>query len=970
MAAALAAPFLACALQIVLWPQVKPFAWFLFYPTVFFSSWIAGFWPGLGATALSTFLAWWYFFRPENFLHPEQPFPFASLLMFLFMGFLFSFTHGRLRRATLKLQGSETDLRLKTEELEHYFNRSLDLLCIADLEGRFLRLNPEWERALGHPLQELQGQPFLGFVHPEDREATLGVMAGLAAGGEAAGFENRYRCRDGSYRWMEWRAFPSEGKVYAVARDVTLRKEAEAASRRAREAAEAANRSKSQFLANMSHEIRTPLNAIVGLNHLVSTTPPLTAQQRKYLDQIQVSAKALLSLLSDVLDMSKIEAGMLSLERLPYRLDALCEALLLQVRHEAEAKGLAFRMFWDPGVPRSLRGDPQRLRQVLLNLVGNALKFTEVGEVVLHLGLEPVQEPGQAPRLRIQVRDTGIGMDEVQRARLFQPFTQADASVTRRYGGTGLGLAISRELVGLMGGELAVESEPGRGSTFTVSLPCEAATESEVLPPLRPLEALVVDDSASSRELLAEALRPFLPAVSTVASGEAALAHFAERRAAGNPLPDLVFMDWKMPGMDGLDTARRILEVLGPEERPLIFLVTAYDVAEARRRAAGLGIVDFLLKPLHSSALLDVLQAALGRAGKGGATPIPGESLPFPAGTRILLVEDNAVNRMVAEDLLRRAGLEVEVAMDGRQAVEAATVGAFDAILMDLQMPVMDGIEATRRIRERLGPHPPILALTAHALQSERAECLEAGMDDYLTKPMDPDLLFTTLGRHLRVAMGAPRAATRPVEPAPQRVPGLRLGGRVPELFADPDLRRRILHLFREESAEILKRIDQTARTGDGAGLAEWAHALKGAAANVGAVEVAEAAGRIHRAAKAGKVAEAALSVEFLGALLAPFLQGPEAPEPPGAAPMEGRVLPLPESLRNLSAMLARNSLETLHAFPPIRNALVAQGLGAEAQNLGQALDELDFARARGLLAALEPLAAPAVAEAGGAHGT
>ena len=501
-----------------------------------------------------------------------------------------------------------------------------------------------------------------------------------------------------------------------------------AATRAAQAAAEAANVAKSSFLANMSHEIRTPMTAVIGFTDLALRTR-LDAKQQDYLVKIKASAMGLLGIINDILDFSKIEAGKLDLESIDFDLRDVLDNVSTVAALRAADKGIELVISVDPEVPPMLIGDSLRLGQVLHNLVSNAIKFTERGEVVVAIRLEERQAGNVA--LQISVTDTGIGMDAETRARLFRPFTQADSSTTRRFGGTGLGLTISRHLVQMMGGEIALESAPGVGSTFSFAIRQGISSQADDRTKPSPamfagLRVLVVDDSAASREILTKTLDHWSVAVDTAASGAKAVAAAERAAAAGRPY-DLMLIDWRMPGLDGIATAKAIKKGAATAESLAVVMFTAYGRDELMGEARGAGIDAYLAKPVSASTLLDTMYAALGR---NAVKPSPKRSLTAQgthatlAGARVLVVDDSPFNRQVESELLTGIGVIVELAENGREAVAKALRpgAAYDAVLMDVQMPEMDGLEATRQIRHQLSAESlPIIALTAHALEEEKS---------------------------------------------------------------------------------------------------------------------------------------------------------------------------------------------------------------------------------------------------------
>ena len=653
----------------------------------------------------------------------------------------------------------------------------------------------------------------------------------------------------------------------------------------AKDAAEVANRTKSQFLANMSHEIRTPINAILGMLYLAlkNDLPP---GLHNHLTKAQSAAHSLLGLINDILDFSKIEAGKLDIERVEFRLDSVLERLTDAMGYQAERKGVEFLIRYDISIPTTLVGDPLRLGQVLLNLCSNAVKFTEQGEIELALRCLNATETDLT--LQVYVRDSGMGMTPEVQARLFKKFTQADQSTTRRFGGTGLGLAICKNLVELMGGRIWIEdSQPGQGTTIGFTVQLQIAQQAQARrrelmeqagPLLQGLRVLVVDDNSVSREILAEMLNFFHIDVGIAPSGAAALA--ALEAAAEHPY-DLVLMDWRMPGMNGDEATQRIHCHPALSRQPKVVMVTAYGREDVIHRAEQAGVDGFLVKPVSPSTLLDTILSVLGRGRILGLGDKPRCSPPNLAtsgqlaGAYLLLVEDNDINREFATELLRSEGIEVDEAVNGQDAVAQVQQHDYDAVLMDIQMPVMDGLEAARQIRalaqtpghERLATLP-IIAMTALAMAHDAEQSQAAGMNDYVTKPVAPDRLMAVLMQWVRPVIDRP-ASIPPSSKAGElpldllALPSLDAREGVRRIGGKAEAYRKQLRRFREHYADAVSQLQRLA-TEQGASSAEaYCHALKGVTGNLGATALYEKVMDIDAGLKQGIRPDAAAFAEM-----------------------------------------------------------------------------------------------------------
>jgi len=788
----------------------------------------------------------------------------------------------------------EDELRKAEEKYRKIFENAVEGIFQTKPDGTLVGVNPTMAKMFGYDSADamLAAAKNISdyYVVPEARKE---VVKQITDNGKVLNFETQLFKKEKEKIWVSISARliydkQNERNLFeGMVMDITARKEREKAEEE-RKTAEAANQAKSRFLANMSHEIRTPMNAIIGLTDLALRTE-LTAKQADYLEKISLSASSLLGIINDILDFSKIEAGKLDLENISFNLNEVLENLASLITLKTEEKGLELIFDMHRDLPLNLIGDPLRLGQVLVNLANNAVKFTEKGQIIIKIttGDGKTDETKLQTRLAFSVADSGIGMTPEQMAKLFKSFSQADSSTTRKFGGTGLGLSISKRLVEMMGGEIWVESKEGHGSTFRFTAAfglqnTQPRERKQIESHFSGMRVLVVDDNDTSREIIVNALREFSFAPEEAVSGVHAL-EMIENDLSQAPYK-LILMDWRMPGMDGVETAKRIKNNPGLSEKPHIIMLTAFGREEVRRRAEAVGIDGFLVKPVSRSILFDAIMNLLGgHAGDQAAlekkTFHPRAESDSFENVVVLLAEDNEINQQVAVELLETAGIQVEVVPNGRLAVEAVcredAHGTYDMVLMDIQMPEMDGYTATGTIRKFEKQHGkksmPIIAMTAHALAAEKERCKAEGMDDHISKPINPRLLFSTIKRWLAPEKisatghetgrknrktGIGEGHGTPADDLPDALAGVDLSAGLQRVAGNRELYSQILKKFgskyRDLPNQILKVIDQKKFQQ----AADLTHTIKGIAGNIGAQQAFEALQQLEAVLKKSEPAD------------------------------------------------------------------------------------------------------------------
>lgn len=848
-------------------------------------------------------------------------------------------------------------------------------VIVTNAQGDIEYVNSGASVVSGYEADELLGRTpsiFNSGVHP--REFWEDLWSTLREGRRWVG-EICNRKKDGTLHWEATSITPvalgSAVRFVAVREDITTRRRFIEELQDAKEAAEAAARAKGEFVANISHEIRTPLNAILGLSTLI-LKEGLPPKQETQLRQVHAAGSSLLAIVNEVLDFSKIEAGKLELSETDFDLEALVDELACLFERRAIEQKLEFVVEVLPDVPTFVRGDPLRLRQVLVNLLDNAFKFTTAG--VIGLSAQRADDLNGSLSVRMVVTDTGVGMTPDAQARIFRPFIQADGSTTRKFGGTGLGLSISKRLVELMGGSLAVRSTPGEGSSFTFAValkPCEERTSQSNLAIVgNAVRLLLVDDSAAARSATKRTLTGLFGPIDAVESGGAA---FAALRLRDEAMPyDLVLLDWVMPGLSGADTLRLIKLGSSLRHVPRVVVLSGHDGSDAQQEAAGLGADGFLTKPVTVARLREIVTSLFGRAAPIATRAAPASRAPAPAlaGMRLLLVEDNETNQEIALALLTDAGATVGLASNGREALQLldASPTNFDVVLMDIQMPDLDGYEVTRRLRaDPRFATLPIVALTAHAFDGDRRRSIAAGMNGHITKPLDAAALLEALGRFRRGGLTGPaktgsRHRMRAVRETPGTfaMAGVDVDEAVQRLGGNRALYDRLIVGFVRDEATAAEKIESSLAAGQRDVAERIAHTLKGLAGGIGAGALAGAAAALEQGLRAGQPISAlaplvkrcqqglARLLPVLGAALAGSVGGASTAPPPRRD--QGPARAPAEILGTLARHVAACDAETCEFLARHRPVIAGKLPGEALARLESAIARYEFEEARAIL--------------------
>ncbi len=900
----------------------------------------------------------------------------TGFLLVLIAGVIVIQEHHRRSHVESQLTTTADKLEATLRDHKRIMECSLDVICTIDDEGRFVSVSQACESVWGYQPDELRGKKFIDLVHPDDQAFTLEAARSIIAGQAVRNFENRYVRKDGSVVTMMWSSTWSEEDrlCFSIAHDMTARKKMEDEMRLAKTAAEEATVAKSEFLANMSHEIRTPMNAIIGMSWLALKTP-LDEKQKGYIEKVHRAAGGLLGIINDILDFSKIEAGKLTIEVVPFSSEKILDEVSGLLSFKAEEKGLELVFDVSKEIPPLLLGDPMRLNQVLANLGSNAVKFTQKGDVIF--GIEVESQSPAGVTLHFWVQDSGIGLSKEDQEKLFLPFSQADSSTTRKFGGSGLGLAISKKLIDLMHGKIWVESELGSGATFHFTVPLEipkkSSTHKRFSGDLKGMRALVADDNEHSRAVLVSMLEGFGMNVESCCSGEEAL-QILQASFNTPSHPEIILLDWMMPGIDGVDCIK-FLNARDESPPHTVIMVSAFtrDEVSSAARNRGVNIDSFLHKPVTPSMLIDAIETAIGLKPSEGRHPgLPDDALTKTmqrlAGATVLLVEDNRMNQELAVELLEEAGVKVTVADNGLEAVNLLKQGLIvDGVLMDIQMPVMDGYTATSEIRKL--PHCarlPILAMTANALAADREKALNASMDDHISKPLEPLLMFQTMARHIRPNFGKPVLPpsgdhtdlsclldVRSVEDA-----GINTQAGLALYMGRPALYLKQLQRFLREEANFSADFEQARNTSNTGEMVRAAHTLKGLSAGIGATTLSLAAAELEKictALRPEELPSQSVDLSFaktqtaLHPILTMLSRLPKLPGPaPGGTKFTVDWKGLADQLSDMEELLAQNDgAVNMVAGEVLRKIPSDSKFASEFARIHQAIEEFDYEAAR-----------------------
>ncbi len=860
-----------------------------------------------------------------------------------------------------------------SRHFESIIQSSDDAIMSKGLDGIVTSWNASAEVMFGYTAEEMIGNSMSKLFPPEQVDEEKTILEHIVHGQRVSHFETVRIRKDGSPIDVSVTLSPifdEAGNVIGaskIARDITQSKQLGRELNIAKQAAEAASRSKGEFLANMSHEIRTPMNAIIGLTRLAAETE-LTPKQQDYLYKIQASSQALLNILNDILDLSKIESGRMDIERIEFDPTLMLQGVSDLFIAKAEEEGLEIFLDVAPEIPLTVMGDPLRIQQILSNLVSNAIKFTQKGEI--HIRMELVESSGDDLLLKLNVRDTGIGISETTIERLFQPFSQADASITRKFGGSGLGLVISKQLVELLGGSIEVSSQLGQGSTFSFTIRCgkgQTYNWNQDSHHLKDTRVLVVDDQETSCVILRNILESWQFQVTTALSAEEALHRIHQAEQAGAPF-NLLLLDWQMEGMSGLDLAQELeqKESQGKlKHQPTIIMVTAYSKEQLLKEASGTSarLDAILTKPVVPSSLLNTILHVYHYKGNDYRISQihidPYEAARPLRNSRVLLVEDNELNQQVAGEFLEKAGLRITIANHGGEAVQWVQRENFDAVLMDLQMPEMDGYEATRCIRKLPGcGNLPIIAMTAAAMQDDRKACLDAGMNDHVAKPINPRELIETLLRWIKLAEHSP--ILPPTIPANReawsdladKLPGFELKDIMIMLGGNQAQLVRMLGTFREQFIDEASVIAAKIADGDLTGAKMRLHTLNGAAGNLGVRELHQVGVTLDAQLVNGRYDAATLDhwIETFGKTMGTLAAMPA--QPSSVVSSSDDVLILQQIISELDALLAKDNFISDDLLTRLKQLLPANKQ-SEYDTLTQHILDTDYPKARSVLSAL-----------------